>query len=50
VDINDILAVRDHIFGIITLTGELLWAADIDENNEIDIFDILGIRDIIFGA
>ncbi|MCL2433333.1 MAG: CotH kinase family protein, partial [Clostridia bacterium] len=50
VDIEDILRVRDHIFGIVKLSGVDFWAADTDDDKRIDVFDILGIRDIIFGG
>ena len=49
IDLFDIVAVRDHIFGVETLTGNAAWAADVDNNGAIDLFDIVAIRDHIFG-
>jgi len=51
VNIFDILAVRDHIFGITLLKGQAFANADVaEEFGVLNIFDILGIRDIIFGV
>jgi len=49
VDINDILAIRGHIFDTAELKGDDLIAADLDLNGLINIMDILYCRDIIFG-
>ena len=49
VNINDILLVRDFIFGTESPTPQQQKAADLNEDGKIDIKDILLIRDIIFG-
>jgi|GEM_PF-1663221 len=49
VDIDDILAVRGHMFGLTTLTGDALIAADVLETGVIDIDVILAIRGDMFG-
>jgi hypothetical protein len=50
-DINvlDILAVANHILGIVTLTGEAYQRADCDGNSTINILDALGIANVILG-
>jgi len=48
VNIDDILLLRDLIFGAEPASSEQKAAADV--NGMINIDDILGIRDIIFGA
>ncbi|MCL2433432.1 MAG: dockerin type I repeat-containing protein [Clostridia bacterium] len=50
VNIQDIMMVRDHIFGRTELAGDDFAAADIDFNRKIDIMDVLLIRDVVFGA
>jgi len=50
IDIDDILAVRGHMFGLETLTGKHLLAADITQTGVIDIDVILAIRGHIFGT
>jgi|GEM_PF-5731700 len=51
VDIDDILAVRGHMFGITELTGDNLEAAqDLVGSTVIDIDVILAIRAIMFGS
>ena len=49
INIMDIMAVRNYIFGIRVLSAEELLAADVDRNGVVDIFDIMKIRDHIFG-
>ena len=49
INLFDIMAVREHIFGNTLLTGDAFTAADMDGSGEIDIFDIMAIRDFIFG-
>jgi|GEM_PF-3368466 len=48
-DIDDILAVRDHMFGNEMLTGRALYAADTTKTGVIDIDVILAIRNDMFG-
>jgi len=48
-DIDDILAVRGHMFGTQELTGRAFIAVDLFNNGEIDIDVILGIRSEMFG-
>jgi|GEM_PF-3466431 len=50
IDIDDILAVRAHMFGQTTLTGLALTAADISKTGVIDIDTILAIRAHMFGT
>jgi len=50
INIQDILAIRDHIFGTKPLTGAALIAADITGANKIDIQSILSVRDYIFNS
>jgi len=50
IDIDDILAVRSHMFGLTALTGKALIAADILETGVIDIDVILAIRGDMFGT
>jgi len=49
ISIDDILAMRDHVFGEITLEGDDFIAADLYPDGTITIQDILLCRDIIFG-
>jgi len=49
VDISDIMAARDHIFGTAPLTGYAFWRADTNDDGAVNIGDILRIRDVIFG-
>jgi hypothetical protein len=51
VNIFDIMAVRNVIFGTAKLTGSAFTAADLDSNKDgiLNIFDIMAIRNIIFG-
>jgi|GEM_PF-6676135 len=49
-DIDDILAVRAHMFGQTLLTGKKLYAADISKSGTIDIDVILAIRGEMFGG
>jgi len=48
INIEDIMAAVNHIFGSETLSEEALRAADINGNGEVDIGDILAIAAIIF--
>jgi len=48
-DIDDILAVRDDMFGLESLIGRALYAADITKTGVIDIDVILAIRSDMFG-
>ena len=48
-DIDDILAVRTHMFGTKPLTGYALHAVDINKTGVIDIDVILAIRGDMFG-
>ncbi|MCL2434299.1 MAG: beta-propeller domain-containing protein, partial [Clostridia bacterium] len=50
INIDDILRIRDHVFGIKKLTGDLLLAADINRDGKVDINDMLALRDHIFGT
>jgi len=49
VDIFDILAMRDHIFGTKPIGEYFICYGDADYNGVIDIFDILATRNFIFG-
>jgi len=53
INIFDIMAIRDHIFGITPLTGDAFWRADCNDggvgDGVLNIFDIMAVRDIIFG-
>ena len=49
IDLFDLIAIRDHIFGKITLEGDALEAADVNGDVLINIFDVMLIRDHIFG-
>jgi hypothetical protein len=51
VNIFDIMAVRNVIFGTAKLTGSAFTAADLDGKKDglLNIFDIMAIRNIIFG-
>ncbi|MCL2434090.1 MAG: dockerin type I repeat-containing protein [Clostridia bacterium] len=48
INIKDIMAVRDHVFGE-TLIGDNFTAADMSFRGKVNIEDILFIRDIMFG-
>jgi len=50
IDIDDILAVRGHIFGTATLSAKALTAADVLGTGLIDIDVILAIRGEMFGG
>ncbi|MDR0914813.1 MAG: leucine-rich repeat protein [Oscillospiraceae bacterium] len=49
INIFDIMAIRDYIFGNSTLTGDAFTAADVNEDGETNVFDIMAIRNHIFG-
>ena len=49
INVFDIMAIRNYIFGTEKLTGATLAAADVNGDGEINIFDIMAIRDHIFG-
>ena len=48
ININDLLLVRDIIFGTVTPDADTLWAADINSDGNVDLNDLLALRDIIF--
>ncbi len=50
IDINDFVAVRNHLLGSKTYTGISASAADIDLNGSIDILDFTKIRNHLLGA
>jgi len=50
INIFDIMAVRNYIFGKRNLTQSELLTADATEDGEINIFDIMSIRNHIFGS
>jgi len=50
VTVEDILLVRDFIFGTLAPNPLQAQAADVNEDGKIDIEDLLGIRDIIFNG
>jgi len=50
IDIDDIIAVRDHVFGTPLLTNYALWRADCTGDGRVNVEDILAMRDLIFGA
>ncbi|MDR0913970.1 MAG: leucine-rich repeat protein [Oscillospiraceae bacterium] len=49
INIFDIMAIRDYIFGNSTLTGDAFTAADVNQDGETNVFDIMAIRNHIFG-
>ena len=49
INVLDILAVANHILGIVILTGEACDRADCDGNGTINILDALGIANVILG-
>jgi len=50
VDINDIIAVRDVIFGLLSAGHEYYCSADVNGDGIVDIKDTLFVRGIIFGG
>jgi hypothetical protein len=49
INIFDIMADRDHIFGKTVLDGVYLKAAEVTADLNVNIFDIMAVRDHIFG-
>jgi len=49
INVVDILAVANHILGIVILTGDAYQRADCDGNGTINILDALGIANVILG-
>ena len=49
INIMDMMAVRNYIFGMRTLSAEELLVADVNGDSTVDIFDIMRIREHIFG-
>lgn len=50
IDIDDVLLVRDHIFGTVVLTGNKKEAADVNSDSLINVSDITMINHIIMGS
>jgi hypothetical protein len=50
INIFDIMAIRNYIFGTADLVGDAYTAADVNSDEEINIFDIMAIRNHIFGT
>jgi len=50
INVDDILIIREIIFGLLKPNPEAMWASDVNEDGVVDIYDILAMRDIIFGA
>lgn len=50
IDLNDLIALTNHILGLELLTGDALLAADLNQDGEVTVADYIILSDILQGA